>query len=186
MAMIATALAGGVLKANASRRAAQAQAAQDEFNAKLDETAAGDALLRGQTAESAVHQVTSDRISTGKASLGASGVDTQSGSAVDALAGLRARGMLAALVLRGNAARDAWGFQGRAADFRARAQFALQSGDDAALGDMLGTGSQILGIAGKTGSFSGLSTPGVNTPLIRVGEPTTSPVNFGDASFGGP
>ncbi|HEY2848350.1 MAG TPA: hypothetical protein VGI97_00605 [Gemmatimonadaceae bacterium] len=186
MALIGMQLAGGLMKANAARKAAQAQAAQDEYNARLSEAAAGDTLLRGQTQESAVKQLTSERISTGRAQLGASGVDVQSGSAVDTLAGQRARGALAALVVRGNAARSAWGYEAQASNFRAKAKYALEQGDDAALGALLGAGGQALGMAGQAGAFksSALSTPGVTTPLIRVGEPTNPPPAFGDAGFG--
>jgi hypothetical protein len=184
--LIGVQLLGGIMRAQAAKRAAQAQAAQDEYNAKLAEMGAGDALLRGVTQESAVKQATSEHISTGQTQLAASGVDVQSGSAVDTLAGLRARGMLAALVVRGNAAREAWYSQGQAANFRAKAQYALQAGDDAATGDILGAGAGALGMAGQAGAFSRSmpSTPGVDTPIIRVGEPTLPPLSFGDVNFG--
>lgn len=193
MGIVATTLLGGILKGNAAKRAAAAQAAQDEFNAKLSDTAAGDALLRGLTAEGAVARATSDAVSTGRAQLGASGVDTQSGSAVDSLAGLRARGQLAALVIRQNAAREAWGDQGQAANFRARAKNALQSGSDQYIGELLSAGASALqayqkgkGFDSKGGESAseGPGTPGIDTPIIRVGEPTTAPVPFGEQYTG--
>lgn len=182
--LIATTLLSGIMKGNAAKRAAQAQAAQDEYNARLAEAAGGDALLRGQTQESAVKQLTSERVSTGKAQLGASGVDVQSGSAVDTLAGQRARGALAALVVRSNAAREAWGYSTQAQGLHVRAAYALQSGNDAALGDLLGAGAGALDVANRSGAFRSGAGPGVETPLIRVGEPTTAPVSFGDTSVG--
>jgi hypothetical protein len=186
IALIGMQLAGGVMKANAARKAAQAQAAQDEYNARLSEAAAGDTRLRGQTQESAVKELTSERISTGRAQLGASGVDVASGSAVDTLAGQRARGELAALVVRGNAARSAWGYESQASNFRAKAKYALEQGDDAALGALLGAGGEALGMASTAGAFksSAPSTPGVDIPIIRVGEPTTAPFSFGDIGLG--
>jgi hypothetical protein len=72
---------------------------------------------------------------------------------VDTLAGQRARGELAALVVRGNAARSAWGYESQASNFRAKAKYALEQGDDAALGALLGAGGEALGMAGKAGAF---------------------------------
>jgi hypothetical protein len=160
---------GGIVRANAARRAAQAQARQDEFNAHLSDMAAGDALARGEVDSGNVKRQTSEAISSDKASLGASGVDVQAGSALDALAGQRARGELAALVVSSNAKRQAWGYEGTAQNYRAHAQYALQQGDDAFLAGILGTGASTAEMVTKGG------VPGVTTPIIRVGEPTEAP-----------
>jgi hypothetical protein len=158
---------GGYVRAQAARRAAEAQARQDEFNAHLQDMAAGDALQRGEVDSGNVKRQTSEAISSDKAQLGASGVDVQAGSALDALAGQRARGELAALVVSSNAKRQAWGFEGQAANYRAHGQYALQQGDDAFLAGLLGTGASTAEMAAKSGLV-----PGVTSPIIRVGEPT--------------
>lgn len=164
---IAIHVVGGIMRANAARRAAEAQAAQDEFNAKLADMAQGDALARGQVDEGNVRRGVSEKISTQRAQLAASGVDVQSGSALDALSSQRARGELAALVVRSNAAREAWGLAGVAQNYRNKAAYARQSGSEAFLAELIGTGTNVAEDASK---LSG--SPGITTPLIRVGEPT--------------
>lgn len=169
--LAASSIAGGFMRANAARRAAHAQAQQDIYNAQLAEAAARDAKARGEVNEGNVRRRTSDVVSADQAQLGASGVDVQSGSALDTLAGQRMRGELAARVVRSNAAREAWGYAGTAAGLRAKAAYAEQSGDQDFISSLISGGAGALSAAHGTGGGNA-GSPGIDYPLIRVGEPT--------------
>lgn len=156
--VIGASLLGGFLRANAARRAAYAQAAEDERNARLTELAAADAKQRGAVRESAIKTATGERVSSDKAQLGAAGVDTQSGSAVDSLAGVSGRGALAALVARTDATREAWGYETRATNLHQHAAYSRQLGDESALSSVL---------------MGGLNGIAAAYPIMRIGEPTT-------------
>src|SRR3954471_22079845 len=101
-------LAGSFLKARAEKDAAEADAQTLEQNAQIADTAAGDALLRGQFISGRIKAQGSAIVSKQKATLAASGVDTQSGSAVDAQASTAGLSAMDALVASNNAAREAW------------------------------------------------------------------------------
>lgn len=181
LATIGLSLFGGVMKASAAQRAAAAQAQQDRGNARLAALAASDAVSRGSIAEGGIDRRTSEAVSTDQSSLAASGVSTNSGSALSTLAAQRAQGAFAAIVARNNAAKEAWGYETQSQNFESRATYALQSGDSQASADILGGLTSALGGAQKGGLFSNAGSPGITTPLIRVGEPT-----FPEAFMGNP
>jgi hypothetical protein len=167
-AIAAMQIFGGFLRANAARRAARMQAAQDRRNATIAEFAGGDALQRGSAEEGAIKQATSERISSDQAQLGASGVDVRSGSALDTLSGQRMRGALTALRARSNATRLAWGYRTEADNLRFQGDYAEYAGDQAFKEQLLGGGLQ-----GAGSLAQGNGGAGVAYPIIRIGEPTT-------------
>lgn len=118
--------------------AAEAQGAYEgaalRQNASLADAQAADAISRGQVEESRYRLGTRQQIGSTRAGLAAQGVDLGSGSALDVQASEASIGELDALTIRNNAAREAWGFNVDALNFRQQAKLAEFGGKQAAAG----------------------------------------------------
>ena len=79
-----------------------------------------------------------------KAAQAASGIDVNSGSAVDVQASERMLGMLDALTIRSNAARAAYGYEAEAGGYQARAKMLRQGGKMARIGGLMNASGTIL------------------------------------------
>lgn len=112
----------------ASQRAAESQAQILEYNAAVDELRARDAILRGQEEEQRFRSVVRGAIGTQRAEFAAGNIDVGFGSALDVQADAAKLGELDALTIRTNAAREAWGYQVSAEDFRRGAGVTRQEG----------------------------------------------------------
>ena len=138
--------------------AAQAQgkyeAAVDEQNAALSDKQAQDAIERGQIEEARQRLVTRQTIGATRAAQAAQGVDVGSGSAVDVQASEAGLGELDALMIRNNAAREAYGFKVQAIQERQHAKIARVAGAGAAAGYAAGSyGTLLTGAANTYGIY---------------------------------
>jgi hypothetical protein len=114
--------------AQAERRAAESGADLQEFNAKIADLQAKDAVERGAESESRYRTQVRGAIGTARAGFAAQGVDVGFGSPVDVQADEAYLGELDALSIRNNAQREAWGFRMEATDLRKRAEIARKEG----------------------------------------------------------
>lgn len=125
---------------------AQAEAKQQEAfarqNALLSRRAAADAVQRGEAEAGKAQAEGSRAIAQARASLGASGLEMTSGSALDALATTRLNTELDAQTLRANAAREAWGYKVEAHNQDMQAEVAGRRADQAILSTILTGGVQ--------------------------------------------
>lgn len=94
-------------------------AAVAEFNAKVAELQAKDALVRGAQDESKFRASVRGLIGTQRADYAASNIDVSYGSAADVQAETAFQGELDALTIHTNTAREAWGYRVEAANQRA-------------------------------------------------------------------
>lgn len=158
-------LAGSAVGAEGQIEAGNAKAAEDRYQAAV---AANNATIARQNAawtseagaqkEFAQGMKTRAQIGNMKAVQGATGTDVNSGSNVGLRAGQAELGQLDALTIRSNTAREAYGYQVKAASETAQgeldtmeAQQAQAAGEEGALGSLL-TGAS--SVAGKWGKFS--------------------------------
>lgn len=137
-AIMALSLAGGVIKGQAERGAAQANAATMESNAALAEATKADALARGGQAAGRARTRGTQTEASQTADYSAAGVDVHSGSAADVGASTEAVSELDAELAKNNAMREAFGYESRASEFRRQAQYTRQEGDIGEVTSILG------------------------------------------------
>lgn len=105
------------------------------------------------------------------AEQGASGLDVNKGSSVDVRASTSERGMLDAMTIRSNAARQAYGFQTQAVGDEAQAQIDRAEGKQAKTAGYV-KAATILGSAAasgaQAGAFSGLGSVDTGVDSARV------------------
>lgn len=112
----------------AGQEAANSQADLADWNAQVADLQAKDAVVRGAHDESRFREGVNQMIGSQRSGIAASGVDVNSGSAVDVQADTRHLGELDALTIRTNAAREAWGYQVQGQDLRRRAEITRKEG----------------------------------------------------------
>jgi len=146
-AAVGLTLAGGGLQAYGQYQSGRANERLMDYNARLAEQQAEDALARGREAERRMRTDVRRTIGSQRARLAASGVDISAeGSAVDLFADTARLGELDALTIRNNAAREAWGYRTQAVDYRARGDLARREGTYRAVGTLLTTGARAYGM----------------------------------------
>jgi hypothetical protein len=109
-------------------QAANAQADLQDYNARVADLQASDALVRGAEAESRFRTTVRGAIGTQRAGFAGANIDVGFGSAVDVQADAAFLGELDALTIRANATREAWGFNVGAEDMRRRALITRREG----------------------------------------------------------
>lgn len=144
---IGTALsARGQLRAGAAaREAGELEAWRLQYNARIAELQAADAVERGAEAESRFRTSVRGLIGRQRAAFAASGVNLSSGSPADVQADAAELGELDALTIRSNAAREAWGYGVQATDYRLQAEAARRTGRSAQTAGRIGAATTILG-----------------------------------------
>lgn len=127
--------AGGAEKRAGEREeaAAQDQANLLDWNAKVSELQAQDAIARGAEEESRFRMSVRQMLGAQRAGIAAGGVDVGFGSALDVQEDTAYLGELDALTIRTNAAREAWGFKIEAEDQRRQAGIVRKAGRYAAM-----------------------------------------------------
>ncbi len=165
---VATALAigfglwgvGTAISAIGQIKAGNAAKAIGEFNARVAEAQAADALVRGKEDEERFRQGVRVLLGSQRAAFAGQNVDVGSGSAVDVAADTAFLAELDALTIRNNAAREAWGF-------RVQAENARLGGSAAQMASRFGAASTIIGntatLVGARYGFGSSSAPGTNT-----------------------
>lgn len=137
-------MAGTGVKAFGQSSAGTQQRNLYTYNAQVADLQAQDALARGDVLAGRRRLQTEQVIGEDRASLGAQGVDVNKGSAVDVQADARYLGELDAMTIKNNAAREAWGYQVQAQDYRTRAALAYRTGAFGAAGTLLTGASDLL------------------------------------------
>ena len=165
------AVAGGVQTARAQSAAAEAQAQADEANARIGQQQAEQARQIGNMEEERQMRRVRAAVATQRATQAASGLDVNSGTALDLQAETAGFGTADALTIRSNAIRQAWGFEVGAVNDLNSASASRAAGRNAATGTLLTTGAQVAGMYGSTNGFgmagrSGGS--GLNIPVQRI------------------
>lgn len=136
---------GSIAGGNANAKAAEYQARVAENNAQIARQNQEWAERSAITNEAA--QGIKSRASLGavKAAQGASGVDVNSGSALDVRSSAAELGQLDAINIRANAARDAYGYATQASGYDASAGMSRAAGANASSAGMIGAASSLLG-----------------------------------------
>lgn len=132
---IVTGAVGQVKAGNAAKRVG-------EFNAAAAEARAEDALARGAAEEGRFRQGIKGVIGSQRAGFAAQGVAVDAGSPLDVQGDTAFLGELDALMIRENAAREAWGH-------RTDAQNARLGGQQAQTASRYGAAATVLGGAGS-------------------------------------
>lgn len=127
-------------KAYGEYRAGRAQQQIDEFNARIAEFEAIDAIRRGEDEAYRFGEKVRKFIGTQKASYAGQGVDVTTGSPLDVMADTARAGELDRLMIMNNAAKEAWGFRTQGIGYRMSGQLAKQRGTYSALSTILTAG----------------------------------------------
>jgi hypothetical protein len=135
-----TSVVGQVKAGNAAKKAGEAsQAAAEsvaelsEYNAAVASLQAQDAIQRGAEEEARFRTGVKLLIGSQRADIAANNVDVNFGSAVDVQADAAFLGEMDALTIRVNAAREAWGYEVQAEDYRRQAEIQRKEGGAAAV-----------------------------------------------------
>lgn len=144
--------AGSLFGGISQMRAAGYQSAVAKNNARIMEMSREDALQAGQNEESQRRLATGKLIGEQLATQGASGIDVGVGTTRDVRAGAAGQGEADALMIRYNAARQAYGYSTEAESFRNEAKMAKAAGRQALISGVLGAGTSFLGGASSIAS----------------------------------
>lgn len=136
-------VAGGAMNATSQYQAGKAQSQIAGYNARVAEAQAVDAIERGELEESRQRSSTQQLIGSQRARLAAQGIEIDSGSALEVQEDTAALGEMDALMIRNNAAREAWGYRTQAADYRNQGTIAKAQGTSQAIGTILGTAGNV-------------------------------------------
>jgi hypothetical protein len=153
---IALTIGSTLLGAAGSIQQAQATAAADNYNAKvqdmnarLADRRAKDALDRGVLEEQKKRQQVAQIKGQQQAAMAANGVDLTFGSPLDTLVDTATMGEIDALTIRTNAAREAYDYKVDAVNKRAGATMSRMAASSASTGGYLDALGTVLGGAGK-------------------------------------
>jgi hypothetical protein len=135
-------LFAGIYQASAQREAGRANKAIADWNAKVADLQAVDAITRGEWGVSRHRKGVQALVGTQRASFAAQGVVVDQDTAGQVVDQTIQLGEEDAATIRTNAIREAWGFKVQAADQRLRGKLAKAEGDSAAIGTLLTTGAR--------------------------------------------
>jgi hypothetical protein len=116
------------LQGDAAMTHANFQKQQFEFNARLSEYQAEDAVRKGETQTQEHGTRTKQLIGKQRASLAAQGIDIESGSALDVQEDTAVQSAVDIMTIRNNAWREAWGFKVQADDYKSKGRLAEYAG----------------------------------------------------------
>lgn len=146
---------GMVQQSSAANKQGKYQEKVGKQNAMIQNRIAEDAIKRGEHEEHMVRMRTAQRIGSQRAQMAASGLDTSVGDPVDILADTAEFGELDALTARGNAQREAFGYQSKATDSLTQARLDRASGRNTATATLLSGASNIAGSWATFGQAAG-------------------------------
>lgn len=137
--MMGATMAAGAVTAYSQYQTGKYNEAVADNNATLAERQAVDAEERGKI-EADEHRERVQRIiSEQRAGMSASGVEINSGSALDLIVGTREMGELDALRIENNAAREAYGYRSQGMNYKAQGKLDRYAGNTGAVGTALST-----------------------------------------------
>jgi hypothetical protein len=120
---------GSIFAGRAAKKAGQMEQDRQEYNAKIADLQAGDAIQRGVDASAKQRLATRQLIGTARAGFAAQNVDVSVGSALDVQADMALLGEIDAHQITANAEREAWGYEVQAVDRRMAGAIARQTGN---------------------------------------------------------
>lgn len=146
--------AGGALfSASAEQSAANAQKRIARMNAEISEGNAASTMAAGESEAERFGMKAKADAGAIKTHQAASGVDINSGSAVDVQDSHRALSMFDTMTIKSNAAREAYGFKVKALDFRNEAAMAKARANSAMIAGVFNATSSLL--SGASAASSG-------------------------------
>jgi hypothetical protein len=148
--------ASSMAQGAAANSAAKAQAAVSEQNAHLAELQAADATKRGGSEAYAMKRQLAILQGHQRAMAAVNGVNADSGSMADIQAASALEGERDINANSENRARESWGYDVQAANYRAEASAARASGRNAMFGGAVGAAGSLLSLATPVSSGSGL------------------------------
>lgn len=122
---VGTSIYGANKEADAAEAQGIYQSNMFNYNAKLADYSASDALKRGDKAVDALGRDVKKTIGSQRAALAAQGIEVDSGSALDVQANTQTLGKLDALQIKNNAIMEAYGYKVEAQQAKTNAQMAL-------------------------------------------------------------
>ena len=137
---------GGGMAANAAYQSGKSQKALNEYNARIADAKADDAIVRGYETETLLRKSAKGMIGASRAAFAAGGVEVNDpdSTAGNVAADIARLAEVDALTIRANAAREAWGFKTAAVDLRARGAVAAQEGNMKAIGTLTSVAGNVL------------------------------------------
>lgn len=138
LASMGFSILGGLLKGMSAIQAGGFNAQIDRDNARLADIAAGDAMARGHLAAATALLRGAQLGGRQKLAYAAAGVKADTGSALDVLTDTSLMSKLDADRISNDAAREAWGYQAKGAQFRQKAAIDESEGLNAAGQSILG------------------------------------------------
>lgn len=145
---IALMAASTAIQAVGAMEQADQQAAIQRRNAEYAKLNAKDAINRGALEQESARTKTAQRMGAQRAAMGASNIETESGTFSDILVDTATAGEKDAQTLRTNALRQAWGFE-------SEAEVSLMKADAAETAGFYNAAGSILTGASKIGSSMG-------------------------------
>jgi hypothetical protein len=140
--MIGTQVAQGAAGARANYLQGKADEETLAFQRDAEKRSEVDAVNRGAGEAGRARTAGTEAVSQNKVALAASGVDVQSGTALDILADTRALSELEVQQIKNNAAREAWGHKVQAQQFEFARKVARKNRQQGLIGSFLGTAAQ--------------------------------------------
>lgn len=138
--------AGAIFGAASKREEGKEARRVAEHNARIAEMAARDAIMRASQQAGRHRMAASQVISQQQAIIGASGVDPGAGTAVRLAEASRGASTFDELVIKNNAARQAYGIKLQADEMRRQGRAAQKAANAAAVGVLLGGAGQVAGM----------------------------------------
>lgn len=138
-------IAGAFTEAAAIKQRAQFQTQQLEFNMKIADIQAKDAIDQGEQDAKALKRKAEQLRGSQRAAIGASGIEVNSGSALSVQSDTEDMADLDANTIRLNAARRAWGFKAEGANLFSQNVLNKASAENQARSTLLTGGISALG-----------------------------------------
>lgn len=145
---------GAIQQGNAAKAAGNYNAQVAAQNAQIATQNANYTAAQGEQNVAAAGAETRAKVAAITANQGASGVDINSGSAVDVRQSEAKLGMLNALNVRSQAVRQAYGLQTDAAGYTAQSQLDKANAKASKTAGYLSAGTTVLGGVGKAADYS--------------------------------
>lgn len=144
----------GISQNQALHQQADYQQRQLNFNAKIADLQAQDAIDTGNREASRIERQGNQVLGAQRAGYGASGVDVNYGSAMDVQKDTRATTALDVLTTKNNAAKAAWGYKVQAAGYQSEGEWGQHSANVRGGSTLLTSGLQAAG-EGAMGYYYG-------------------------------
>lgn len=173
IAMVAVTVASTAASAYSQHQSSKYQSAVAEQNSDVAEAQAQDSINRGNAEADQRRREMRQRQGTQAATLGATGADLSSGSALDVFGDTAQFGTLDALTTVNNAQREAYGYQVQSSNYQAQANAADAAGKSAMTQTLLTAPLKAYGAYGAGGGTWSPFTQSSAAPIsAAVGTPT--------------